>query len=298
MLPHELWLARATLDKSLSEDNSPPIAARWMEHFGLAPREGLWFVMQPVHIHIARDHLVLTDLRQLMLTDQESKVLFEIAKTLFEEVGKQAIYGSANTWFLRADDWKDLKTSTPDAASGHNIDLWMPAGPQARDWRKVQNEVQMHWFSHPVNDLRDSRRMQPVNSLWLWGGGISNTADQGRFTEAFNLPGWTQALLPESDSRKVVTSVEGLIQQKPGEALLVLDALLGPALQNDWGNWLSAMQTLEETWFAPLLDALKSGTIDALSLVTTNDSCVSRFTASRLSLRKFWVKPTLATLCP
>ena len=80
------------------------------------------------------------------------------------------------------------------------------------------------------------------------------------------------------------------------EPNLLLDALLEPALANDWSQWLAAFHELETAWFAPLLAALKEGKINRLSLVTTDHARISAFTANRHSLRKFWIKPSLAPL--
>ncbi len=169
-LPHEAWLSgQFGLDNAPGTETSPPIATAAMKMFGLTPDEGVWFMLQPVHIHIARDHLVLTDQRHLALSEPESHTLFDSAKPLFDEVGKTLLYGDAKTWFMRADDWATLQTSTPDAACGHNIDIWMPKGQGERDWRKLQNEIQMHWHIHPLNEERESRGDKTVNSLWCWG---------------------------------------------------------------------------------------------------------------------------------
>ncbi len=132
-LPHEAWCAqRFGLTAELQADNSPPLAVGAMRSFGLTADAGFWFVIQPIHIHIARDHLVLTDLRQLQLADEEARRLFEVAQPLFEQDGRQLVYGNADTWFARADDWSALQTSTPDAACGRSIDIWTPQGDGER----------------------------------------------------------------------------------------------------------------------------------------------------------------------
>ena len=65
-LPHEAWLAhRFGMATALPTCGSPPLAAARMRMLGMHPEPGYWFMLQPVHYHIARDHLVLTDLRQL-----------------------------------------------------------------------------------------------------------------------------------------------------------------------------------------------------------------------------------------
>jgi hypothetical protein len=292
-LPHETWLARQF---GIESSSSPQVAPDLMRTLGLQAEAGTWFVLQPVHIHIARDHLVLTDQRQLRIADTEAKDLFSIAHNLFAEVGKSLLYGTPSTWFLRADDWAQLQTSTPDAAGGRNIDIWMPSGPGERDWRKVQNDVQMHWFTHSVNAERESRGEKTINSAWLWGGGTPGLAKEASYTEAFNLDGWAGAFAARVARHVHANSARAALSGSLRHGLAYLDTLVEPALSNDWGRWLVAMQALETDWFAPLLDALKAGTLSGLSLVLTDDTRLARFAVNRASLRKFWVSPSLAPL--
>lgn len=295
-LPHESWLASQF---GITQDpirNSPPIARAAMQRRQLASEEGTWFVLHPVHLHIARDHLVLTDIRQLALTEQESRNLFDAALPLFKEAGKSLVYGDAATWFMRADDWGDLRTSTPDAACGHNIDIWMPEGESARAWRKLQNEVQMHWHTHPVNQLREGCGDKPVNSVWLWGGASSGSGPlTPRHDRTFNLHGWTSALAISPDGARDF-SAEETIQQASERGLLMLDALLAPALSGDWSAWLQHLHQLENDWFAPILSALRARHLDRISLILTNNTRLSEYTVTPLSLRKFWARPGLNRL--
>lgn len=258
-LPHEHWLAQRRGLPNVS-DNSPALAATLLQSFGLAPDAGVWFVLNPVHIHIARDHLVLTDQRQLELTEAESRSLFDAVLPLFNETGKTLLYGDARTWFVRADAWRDLQTSTLDAACGHNIDIWMPTGTQALQWRKLQNDVQMTWFTHPIN----ANRSKPVNSLWLWGG---------------------SSLTEKQAAKKPITAEEQ-----------ILDSLIGPALANDWAEWLTQFQLLEQTHFLPLLTALRKREIERLNLILTDATQLAEFTVTRSALRKFWRQPSLSRL--
>jgi len=299
-LPHERWLAdRFGLGKAMEKCGGPPIAQALMQTMGIEPLPSTWFVLQPVHIHIARDHLVLTDPRQLALSESEARILFEIAAPLFDESGKRLLFGNTSTWFVDAGDWTSLRTSTPDAACGHNIDIWMPKGPEERAWRKVQNEVQMHWFNHPVNEEREARRQRPVNSLWLWGGPSDlSTQVSGNYDKAFNLCGWMQAFRHGVPQHSGARTASDMIPSLGVRNMLLLDAPLEPALANDWARWLDAMKHMEEEWLAPVLQALRSGAIDRVSLIITHDTRISRFAATRSSLRKFWIKPSLAPLCP
>lgn len=305
-LPHEVWLARrfGLLDR-LERGGSPPVGAQMLRAMDAtsgkdeATGPGTWFVLQPVHIHIARDHLVLTDPRRLMLTETESRHLFEIAKPLFEEDGRDLRFCNAGTWLLRSDDWAELQTSSPDAAGGHNIDLWMPRGPGERDWRKVQNEVQMHWFQHPLNDEREARGLNPVNSLWLWGGSDAASGGASPYGAVFNMSGWMSAIAERTARHLNAASAADLaagVGDGNEPALLALEDLVEPVLSNDWAAWITAFKRLENDWFAPLHERLKSGRMETLTLILTNDSRLFRSTVSRSSLRKFWIKPNLALL--
>jgi hypothetical protein len=305
-LPHETWLAcQFGLANRPPLDTSPPVASAVMHRFGLTAQPGVWFLLNPVHLHIARDHLVLTSQRQLALPDQESRALFQAAQPLFDEAGHSALYGDARTWFLHGAGWADLQTATPDAACGHNIDIWMPHGPGEREWRKLQNEVQMVWHAHAVNAQRQERGLKPVNSLWLWGGTGGMQTPQGDFRQdvaparydgVFNLPGWIDGCGRSATGSIQDCTASGIIAAAPKHGLLVLDDLIEPALGGDWSEWLVRFQALDAAWFSPLLDALKGSKIDHVSLIITHGTQLSEFTSSKHSLRKFWVKPSLAKL--
>lgn len=308
-LPHEAWLASQfklpTFGTGSGSDaehhqNSPALACATMRALGLTVDDGVWFLLHPSHIHIARDHLVLTDIRQINLSEADSRSLFDAAEPLFAEVGKSLRYANANTWFVRADDWQGLLTATPDATCGHNIDIWMPQGDAAAAWRKVQNEVQMIWFAHPLNEQRALQGLQAVNSLWLWGGATAlpaPTASDAR-RDVFNLPDGFAGLGQYAKTAYVNASAADIITTKPEHALLTLDQLIEPTLTGEWSAWLQRLQGLEDEFFAPLLQAMQRGRLDSLSLHITDNTHLLEASASRFSIKKFWLKPSLTGLLP
>lgn len=313
-LPHETWLAlQFGLPDGTRTGGSLPVAHHARQALGLPPAAGVWFILHPVHIVAASDHLVLIDRRHLAITEAESRVLFESAQPLFEEAGKQLIYGAADTWFVRADDWGGLRTSTPDSACGHNIDIWMPQGDGDRNWRKLHNEVQMNWHTHSVNKERLARGLKPINALWLWGGsGATDTQDNpgsnststppsnpvskpaaSPYAHSFNLPIWLQA-----PAKHGAITIDDVTAPGSETRLLVLDTLIEAALAADWAEWLTRLHQLEADWFAPLVTALKDGRLERVTLLPSHNVALSEFTITPHSLRKFWVKPALARLLP
>ncbi len=304
-LPHEAWLASqfglapfAAID--VDHQNSPALACATMRALGLAVDEGVWFMLHPSHIHIAHDHLVLTDIRQINLSESDSRALFDTAAPLFAEFGRSLHYGDGNTWFMRADDWHGLLTATPDATCGHNIDIWMPQGDDAAAWRKLQNEVQMLWFAHPLNEQRAMQGLQAVNSLWLWAGATATAVapTSGERRDVFNLPNGFIGLSQYAKTTYVNASVADIIVTKPEHALLTLDQLIQAALAGEWSAWRQQLQALESDFFAPLLQAMQQGQLDSLSLYITDHAHLLKWTTSRFSLKKFWLKPSLTSLLP
>jgi hypothetical protein len=298
MLPHEAWITQQIIHPSVnaanlaSASNSPPLAVSCMKNLGLEAELGNWFILHPVHMHIARDHLVLTDNRRLMLPEEHSRALFESVLPSFAEVGKTLRYGNASTWFVRADDWQGLQTATPDAACGHNVDIWMPKGEGERAWRKLQNEVQMVWHDSALNDARVEQGMLSVNSLWLWGGANTSQAVMGR---EFAHTGHSAAFGGIDVSGK---NLPALLEDVSHPGLLMLDDLCEPALSEDWAVWLERMHALELAWFAPALAALRTGQLAQIKLIIGHHAQLREFTVTKSSLLKFWAKPSLTRLLP
>ena len=267
-LPHERWLADG------SADNSPAVAHALMQAFGrAAAANGHWFLLQPVHLHIARDHLVLTDPHRLHASEAESRALFDAMAPLVHEAGFELAFGDARHWFLRADGWAGLRSCTPAAASGHNVDIWLPRGPGERDWRRLHNEVQMLWHQHPVNDARDSEGLPRINALWLWGGSDASPAQP-------TSPAYIAHLLGRTETG----------------TLTIDDRLTSASLAGDWSTWLAAMQALETDRFAPLLAALRSGAQNEATLLLSDAGRLAEWRMTRNSMRKFWCPPSLSRL--
>jgi hypothetical protein len=290
LLPHELWLARAL--GSGADAEAAPFAPALMRALGVPQQEGYWFIVQPVHLQLARTHMVLSDPRELQLNESDARALFDLVQPMFTDMGKQLLYATPETWFLRADDWRGLRTASPDAAAGGNLSDWMPEGEAKREFRRLQNEVQMAWHEQPVNDAREARRQLPVNSFWLWGGADAATPPLAGKLAVSAAPEWLVALAyPSRDP----ASLEALLAQNT-DGTAVLGELIPAGKAGDWSPWLMHMQQIEQHWFAPLLAALKSGRLASLRLVLTDRTRSAEITVTKGSLRKFWRKPSLTKL--
>jgi hypothetical protein len=135
--------------------------------------------IEPIHIHAARDHLVLTSTEILDIQASEADALFESVKDIFAEMSSVTHRSKPHKWFIESPALQTLSTVSTAQAEGRNIDHWMPSDTSlegvARQWRKWQNEIQMIWFNHPVNEARQAEGMLSINSVWI--SGIGKLAD-------------------------------------------------------------------------------------------------------------------------
>lgn len=291
-LPHEQWLAR---ELGLADEGRPAFAAAAMRAAGVGADAGTWFIVNPIHIEIARTHLMMGDPRHLGLKEPESRALFETALPFFEEAGHALVYGDARTWFMRADDWAGLDTATPDAALGMDLTDWMPIGERAAAFRRLQNEVQILWHTHPVNAAREARRLPPVNAFWSWGA-----ADAGKLPlpdapklRTFDAGGAVQALAPSGMQPDALPDFGARFD---GDTILYCGSAAPYAVGADWGGWVAQLQQLEAALFAPILDALMKGRVREVKLVLSHRDAHAEFTTTALAQRKFWRRPTLDSL--
>jgi len=133
--------------------------------------------LELVHIHAARDHLVLTNPSILEITLEESEALYESVKDILAEISPTLYrpHHLPGKWFIGAEKLASLSTVHSAQAEGRNIDVWMPIDNEtvglARQWRKWQNEIQMIWFDHPVNRARQASGLLSINSVWISGIG-------------------------------------------------------------------------------------------------------------------------------
>jgi hypothetical protein len=189
--------------------------------------------MTPCHWQIGMDQVVMADPAHLHLSDEESQQLLQAMQPFLQEDGLQVTWHSALLWHAQGALLANLPTASLDRVIGQNVKDWMPNSPAARPLQRLQSEMQMLLYNHPVNDARDARRQHTVNAFWLHGAGT--------------LP----AATPSTAHPMTVT---------------LSDALRASALHGDLKTWRQAWQQLDATALAELLQHLKTTGQGTLSL--------------------------------
>ncbi|KAF1005262.1 MAG: regulator [Burkholderia sp.] len=304
-LPHQRWLA-TRFGANQGDADDAPLAPYMLLADGGAPGDVPWAYVEPVHVQIATDHLVLMDPSALELPTAEAAALLEVARPLVEELGVQLQAPDPRRWYLSSESLATLACAAPLRASGRNIEIWLPheacTGERSPLWMKLQNEVQMAWFGHPVNETREARGQFTVNSIWFHSQGqlrpVSSPFARVLSTDCATRGLGLAAQVPV-DAPPVAFAA---LSSAPGEdeaaypTLLDLDALTVPFIQQDWAAWREALDTLEHDWFAPALEALRAGELSELSFTLCGDIGTTTLAVTRSDLRKFWRRRARASL--
>jgi len=300
-LPHERWIARQFGAVESSATDEAPLAPYMLLADGGMPGTDEWACVEPVHVRIAHDHLVLIDPSALDLTDDDAATLLAVARPLIEELGVRIEAPSARRWYLSGNALAKLAGASPLRASGRSIEIWLPhdarSGERSRMWMKLQNEVQMGWFQHQVNETREARGLPAVNSIWLHAQGTAQPV-RSPFARVLSDAPATRglALAAAVENAAAPASFKAIPPLGAGTTLVELSPFTAPFIAQDWAAWQSALDRLEADWFAPALDALDAGSLGALTLTLAGDTSSVTLAATRGDLRKFWRRRVLASL--
>jgi len=124
----------------------------------------------------------MADPAALALLEDESRALFEAVRDLFESEGFAWVWGAPGRWYAAHPSLAGLPCASLDRVVGRNVDFWLGGGarahPQASLIRRLQSEVQLLLYPHPINEAREARGELAMNSFWLSGCGTAQPADR------------------------------------------------------------------------------------------------------------------------
>lgn len=216
--PHERALARA-LGWPVT-DGHLPFAAQEADALRLPAATSMaWAWLTPVHLHVGTEQFTMTDPASLQLDEAASREVLDAVRELLESEGFTLHWAAAQRWLATHPMFDELATASLDRVVGRNVDPWLPDQRAARLLRRLQNEVQMLLYTHPLNDRREAAGLPTVNSFWASASG--------------RLPA----------------------QAASGGAPLVDARLRGPALGEDWVAWREAWAQLDAQALGPLAAA-------------------------------------------
>jgi hypothetical protein len=134
---------------------------------GARPLLGKEAIMTPCHWQVGMNEVSLLNPKELALNEDESRQLLSAIQPYFEEDGLQVVYESPLVWRVTGDLLDGLPLASIDRVVGQNIKPWMPEHQRAKTLQRLQSEMQMLLYQHPVNDERSLKGRWTVNSFWL-----------------------------------------------------------------------------------------------------------------------------------
>ena len=224
--PHERALAQAL--GLNGDDGRLPWAA-----LQARSTEGAWAFVSPCHWQIGALHIAMHHAPLPQFSADESQALLAAMQPYFAEDGITLRYEQAQRWLAQGEIFRELATASLDRVAGRRVDGWMPEAARASSLRRLQSEMQMLLYTHPVNDSRNQQGLLPVNSFWLHGS--------GELPALPKLPAGTSPPQVATDLRE-------------------------PALAEDWSSWAQAWQALDAGAVAALGAELAAGRPAMLTL--------------------------------
>jgi hypothetical protein len=210
-------------------DGGLPWAARAAAELGLADHKATdgWAFVTLCNWHVSNGQVTLGDPAFLQIDEATDATLCQAMQSFFAEDGIALHAFKPGQWLAQSPLLADLPTASLDRVIGRNIDPWLigshvatdALSPAAKLLRRLQNEMQMLLYTHPVNE---GRRLS-INSFWVHGTG---------------------ALPVPAPQRPEPTVIQTLRQS---------------ALQQDLIAWLEGWQDVDANVIAPMLARVAAG---------------------------------------
>ena len=129
-------------------------------------------IVTPCHWSVGIDNIRMDDPSELQLNDAESRALFAAVAPYFEGDGITLTYDTPLRWLAQGEALfhmasQGVSFASIDRVIGRNVDVWQPQSAASKSIRRLQNEIQMLLYTHPLNEEREARGLPTVNSFWL-----------------------------------------------------------------------------------------------------------------------------------
>lgn len=256
-------------------------------------RDEFWLRADPVHLRIENNHILLADSQVFTISLEDSRQFAATLNQCFINRGIRFLPLHPDRWYLSITHIPRLQTRLLSEVAGKNINNLLPLGQDSPAWHNIFNEIQMLLHNHLVNQDREARGELAINSVWFWGGGVMPERICSSFSHIWSDHAFAHALAIASGTAHDQLPQHATAWQQssqPGNHLIILDALGGKIQYKNMYEWRKCLSSLEHSWFAPLLEALKKGKISQLKITALSESGTRDFVMTPASLWKFWAR--------
>ena len=218
---------------------------------GARPLLGKEAIMTPCHWQVGMNEVILLNPKELALNEDESRQLLSAIQPYFEEDGLQVVYESPLVWRVTGDLLDGLPLASIDRVVGQNIKPWMPEHQRAKTLQRLQSEMQMLLYQHPVNDERSLKGRWTINSFWLHrrleqlypdSADFGVALDLRETVEPFNAKLWQQAW--QHLDTTLCTSLYQALDQNHEISLSLCSETTWRHYRPQAASWLNKLQRL------------------------------------------------------
>jgi hypothetical protein len=140
----------------------------------------------------------------------------------------------SGTWLAHGEVFRELPTAALDRVCNARVDAWMPHAARAKTLRRLQNEMQMLLYTHPVNDERAAMGLPAINAFWASGTGSMPAS-------ATSIRGTAESSTNRAEMSAHANTLDAGHAMVPEAA----HALRSAVLRDDADAWLRAWSALD-----------------------------------------------------
>lgn len=207
------------------------------------------------HWSLGQSHATLLPLGDLCLSEHEARALFETMAPYFLEDDITLRYDRPDRWLAQGDCFRRCASVSIERACRHVHNASTLVSLQPPVLQRLQSEMQMLLYQHPINEHRHSQGLAVVNAFHVSGCGAWEGVD-------------TLCAQP---------------QVSPTQ-----HALAAAVNANDHSAWLSAWQALDETVFKEALGLLDDGHTVDFYWAGDDDYVITKVDPKAPSRWRFW----------
>jgi hypothetical protein len=273
-LPASPWAELAALAEGQAEDwPVGPVSA--LGDLAVAPPCCLR--LEPLGMDAEHSGAFRLPARVLGITRPEADALAASFSATFGADGLKLVIARPQRWYLVQQDgfstgepWRGF--AMPARALPADA---RPAPPEA-ELSRLLSEVEMLFYSHPVNAARRDRAMPLIAGIHAWGGGRLHVP----VTPAAHAP-----LAGEEPYLAGLRRLGAFPGSQSDSGRLAAGGAAWPVADEDMS--MARLPDAERAWAGPLLRSLRLGRLSALAIVTGR----TRHELRRRDLFKFWRRP-------
>ena len=264
----------------------PAAELSYRQLVGTIEKNVFYLCADPVYIQPDLNSAVLLAHEELDLSLDDARELAAAINTHFADENWSLEVLTPHRWLMKLRQAPRLVSSPLARVMGKAVGKDLPQGENSLYWQRIQNEIQMLLFAHPLNEKREAQGKLPVNSLWLWGeGGLPEKssvawqaiAGKGALLEA--LASWCDC------GWETISINDELAMNQSGQTLLASDEFVLAVQCHDLDVWRKALEQFENNWMVVLLKLLRAGELDAIDLFVGDGM---QFTLNRKMLKRWW----------